>query len=264
LTNGIVLRQNVEQANILALRDAYGKLQAFSATDNRGWIYWAGIHGFPQFFCWHHGRVGGGPVALPYNLFLPWHRAYLLYWEHIARDQNEDAIPPWWDWTSALSHEIGVPVAYAQQEVDGQPNPLFSGPKPATPDDPAGPTQRFPGDPEVLRRITQPIDDILELNSFVDFSEQLENVHDGIHGWTGGGGDMSFVALSAFDPIFWAHHCMIDRLWYLWQLRHGVFNIPPDYLPRPLEPFGLTVRDVLDIHSLGYEYATSSATLAAA
>jgi len=110
----------------------------------------------------------------------------------------------------------------------------------------------------------QRVDAVLALTSFIDFSSQL--VHDAIHGWTGGlnptppprGGDMGAVATSAFDPIFWSHHCMIDRLWYLWQLQHGVSNIPLDYLDKPLAPFALTVQDVLDINRLGYEYAQST------
>jgi len=88
-----------------------------------------------------------------------------------------------------------------------------------------------------------------------------------VHGWTGGfnpapppqGGDMGSVAIAAFDPIFWSHHAMIDRLWYLWQLRHGVANIPPDYLDMPLAPFAFTVRQVLDVRALGYEYAVGVA-----
>lgn len=268
-TYGVVLRQNVEQADITALRDAYVKLQAFTATDNRGWIYWAGIHGFPQFLCWHHGRVG--PDQFPYDLFLPWHRAELLYWDHVTRDQNENAILPWWDWTSPLSHQVGVPASYAQPEVDGQPNPLFSGPTPDIPDDPARRTRRFPFDPGILPT-PEDIEGILELTSYVDFSAQLQDIHDFVHGWTGGvnpdnpsqGGDMGGIATAAFDPIFWAHHCMIDRLWYLWQLRHGVSNIPPDYLSHTLEPFGLTVQQVLDIRRLGYEYGTSRTSVTAA
>jgi tyrosinase len=263
LSNGLALRQDVEQADIPALRDAYRKLQEISGTDNRSWIFWCGIHGFPNFYCWHQGRVAGAPF--PYDLFLPWHRAYLLYFDHVTRDQNEDAILPWWDWTSPLSHEIGVPAAYADPEVDGQPNPLFSGPTPDMPDDPARQTRRFPQDPSLLPT-PEDIDFLLDLTSYVDFSQQLQDVHDGIHGWTGGvnpddpndGGDMGTIARAAFDPIFWAHHGMIDRLWYLWQLRHGVFNIPPSHLDRSLAPFDFTVEEVLDIGRLGYEYASSA------
>jgi tyrosinase len=263
----IILRASVEQCDIAALRDAYGKMQNLSATDNRSWIFWADKHGFPIFDCWHHFREGPAGRRFRYDLFLPWHRAYLMYWEHVARDQNPDAIPPWWDWTSASSHEIGVPEAYTQPEVNGQPNPLFNGPTPDMPDDPARRTRRFPGDPADLPDASV-IDNLLALSDYLDFSSQIQDVHDQIHGWTGGinpddpsqGGDMGNIASSAFDPIFWAHHCMIDRIWYLWQLRHGLANVPADYLGLTLVPFGYAVRDVLDIHTLGYEYAASAVT----
>jgi tyrosinase len=270
LSIGVVLRKNVEHANIPALRDAYGKMQALSGTDNRSWVYWAEFHGFDRFDCWHHGRVGR--TGFPYDLFLPWHRAYLLYFDHVARDQNEDAILPWWDWTSDLSHQIGVPEAYGQPQVESyDPNPLYNGPTPDMPDDPARRTRRFPGNPADLPT-PQKISDIIKLTSFVDFSNQIQDVHDDIHGWTGGtdpddpnqGGDMGSIATAAFDPVFWAHHAMIDRLWYLWQLKNGTFNIPPDYLSRPLAPFDFTVEDVLDITRLGYDYAGSSVAASAA
>ena len=67
---------------------------------------------------------------------------------------------------------------------------------------------------------------------------------------------MSIVPIAAFDPIFFAHHTFIDRLWYLWQLRNpngGVGTVRPD---QALEGFPLTVSQVLDIHQLGYDYAT--------
>lgn len=269
MADNIALRQSIEQCDLSALRDAYGKMQAISPTDNRSWVYWANLHGFPAFDCWHHFREGPANRRFQFNLFLPWHRAYLLSWEHVARDQNENAIPPWWDWTSALSHQAGIPEAYAAAETEGQPNPLASGPMPDRPPDPARRTRRFPGDPADLPD-SSAVETVLNLPNFEDFSMQVENFHDQIHGWAGGinpadqsqGGDMGVVATAAFDPIFWAHHCMIDRLWHLWQVRHGVSNIPPSYRGLPLAPFALTVDDVLDIHNLGYEYASSSVAAA--
>lgn len=262
MTNGLVARPNVERANIAALRDAYTKMQGLGGNDNRSWIYWGGIHGFPRNSCWHHGRVDR--TQFPYDLFLPWHRAYLLYFEHVARDHNPDAITPWWDWSSARSHQVGIPQSYATANVGGQANPLASGPTPNMPGDPARRTRRFPGSPADLPTRAA-VQAVLNLTSYLDFSTQLQDIHDGIHGWVGGldpanpaiGGDMGTIRSSAFDPVFWAHHCMIDRLWHLWQLRHGVNNIPPNYLNRPLAPFSLTVADVLNINSLGYEYAVA-------
>ena len=72
---------------------------------------------------------------------------------------------------------------------------------------------------------------------------------------------MGVVATSAFDPIFWSHHCMIDRIWYLWQLQNGTNNIPADYLDKPLAPFAVTVQYVLDINRLGYEYGQASVSI---
>jgi tyrosinase len=278
----VVIRPNVEQANIAALRDAYSKMQAFVPADNRSWIYWGEFHGFNRYDCWHHSSTGpeqgtSNQTTYSYDLFLPWHRAYLHSFDHVVRDQNQEAVLPWWDWTSAISAKIGVPTAYAEESVDGQPNPLANGPTPDMPDDPARRTRRFAGNPAELPGWTKTkveegnrlmaIGDLLDLQSFADFSQQIQNIHDFVHPWVGGtdpadrniGGDMGMIPVAAFDPIFYAHHTMIDRLWYLWQLKHGANNIPSNYLSKVLAPFGLTVQQVLDVSALGYEYAGSTA-----
>jgi len=261
MANGLTLRSSIEGLEgvpngLDALRDAYSKMQQI--TDNRGWTFWAGIHGFPQFRCWHHGRVGNGVDQLPYDLFLPWHRAYLLNFEHTFRDQNDAASLPWWDWTSDNSHNVGIPNSYSVAQVNGNDNPLASGPMPAMDPDPARQTQRGPDDPGNLPTADQ-VQFLLGLGNFGDFSSQLQEVHDNVHVWVGG--DMGVIATSAFDPIFWSHHCMIDRIWYLWQLQNGINNIPSDYLDKALAPFPMTVQDVLDINRLGYDYAQAAVTV---
>jgi tyrosinase len=250
MANGITIRSSIESLEntpngLDPVVDAYTKMQGIS--DNRGWIYWAEIHGFPQYLCWHHGRLGSD--QMPYDLFLPWHRAYLLYFEHTIRDQNANATLPYWDWTSNGSHQNGIPNSY--QATAG----LSSGPMPAIQRHHARPTQRNPDDPAALPT-QDDVNKLIALDQFLDFSTQVQDVHDNVHGWVGG--DMGVIATSAFDPIFWSHHCMIDRIWYLWQLENGVNNIPPDYLDKALGPFSLTVRDVLDINRIGYEYAQAS------
>jgi tyrosinase len=72
---------------------------------------------------------------------------------------------------------------------------------------------------------------------------------------------MAEVATAAYDPIFWSHHCMIDRIWWLWQLRNGNSGMPPDLLDLVLEPFNLTVKNVLSIYDLGYDYASSQVSV---
>lgn len=52
----------------------------------------------------------------------------------------------------------------------------------------------------------------------------LETPHNSIHDIIGGdGGNMSYIEISAFDPIFWLHHCNMDRFFYNW-LKNNVHN----------------------------------------
>ncbi|KAK4129080.1 Monophenol monooxygenase [Parathielavia appendiculata] len=57
----------------------------------------------------------------------------------------------------------------------------------------------------------------------------VEDVHNEIHDRIGGGGHMSSLEVSSYDPFFWLHHFNIDRLWAIWQ------DLNPDsYMsPRP-------------------------------
>ncbi|KAI9754063.1 MAG: hypothetical protein M4579_004883 [Chaenotheca gracillima] len=47
--------------------------------------------------------------------------------------------------------------------------------------------------------------------------DSFESLHDQIHGLVGSGGHMSIIDYSAFDPIFFLHHTMIDRSFAIWQ-----------------------------------------------
>ncbi len=235
--------------------------QAFTASkgisDDRGYSYWAGIHGLPGPMYCQHGTL----------LFLPWHRAYLYLFEKSLQDQIEGVTLPWWDWTSADSHTEGIPTSYTDPSAD---NPLQNAPVAITADQidlvrqnapgaigdgPDPTTVRDPGDPPDLPQAAT-IDSVLQASTFADFSARLENVHNDVHGWVGG--SMSIIPVAAFDPVFWAHHAMIDRLWYLWQLRQPSGSPPSSMLNTALAPFPLTVAQVLDISQLGYDYATAA------
>ncbi|PVI01667.1 Di-copper centre-containing protein [Periconia macrospinosa] len=47
----------------------------------------------------------------------------------------------------------------------------------------------------------------------------VETLHDGVHN-TFGLGNMGIVEMSAFDPVFWFHHCQMDRLAAIYQYRY--------------------------------------------
>lgn len=230
--------------------------QAFRAVmgigDDRGYQHHAGIHGLPlPMFCTH-----GSP------LFLAWHRAYLYFFEKALQDQVPGATLAWWDWS--IRHAEGIPVAFQRQRApDGTINPLLRSPIQPSGRRPGGPsrTTRQPGGPGApplpgQARVLQ----ILALTDFMDFQAQLEDIHNGVHVWVGG--TMSDIATAAYDPIFWAHHAMIDRIWRLWQLRHPTAGVPATLLHRALPPFPITVAETLNTNTLGYDYAASTAATA--
>src|SRR3954464_8844780 len=105
--------ENRGPAQLKTLRAGFGAVEALG--DDRGYAHWAGIHGLPlPMYCQHGSR-----------LFLPWHRAYLYFFELAMRDRVPDAALAWWDWTSPHSHAVGVPDVYRAVKVEGQPNPLY-------------------------------------------------------------------------------------------------------------------------------------------
>ena len=53
---------------------------------------------------------------------------------------------------------------------------------------------------------------------------------------TSAGGTMAEIPFASYDPVFFAHHVMIDRLWRLWQLRHPTAVVPAELLSEALPP----------------------------
>jgi tyrosinase len=229
------------------LRQAFRAVMAIG--DDRGYQHHAGIHGLPlPMYCTH-----GSP------LFLAWHRAYLYFFEKALQDQVPGATLTWWDWS--IHHDQGLPLAYERDQApDGQPNPLVGSQIQPAGREPGGTahTVREPGGPGAPPLPGQHVvQELLRLTDFLDFQAQLEDVHNGVHVWVGG--TMSDIYTAAYDPIFWAHHAMIDRLWRLWQLRHPQAGVPATLLHRALPPFPMTVAETLNATALGYDYAASTA-----
>jgi tyrosinase len=243
---------NLNDAQVAGVRDTYG--QMMSISDNRGYQFLAGLHGVPAWYCWHHQQ--NARSAQQMQLFLPWHRAYLYNWEMAMRDRVPDVTLPWWDWTLRAPRQAGVPKVFDDAAANGQPNPLatFRMNLPSTNPPLMRNTARSPGPPDDLPS-QQDVDDCLSRGDWNDFTSALEDVHDRVHGWVSG--NMGQISTAAFDPIFWSHHAMIDRIWWLWQVRNGNTNIAPDLLDAVLAPFNFRVRDVLSVNALGYDYAAA-------
>jgi len=58
-------------------------------------------------------------------------------------------------------------------------------------------------------------------------ASSLEAIHDGIHVLVGAGGHMNDPLVAAFDPIFFLHHCNVDRIFALWQSRNPSTWVSP-------------------------------------
>lgn len=248
--------RGLTSGQVTLLRDAIRAMMGIG--DERGYGYFGGLHGLP--------RPMECTIAHGRPFFLPWHRAYLYFFERAMRDQVPDATLAWWDWQTP-----SIPAIFANRlDPQGQPNPLFAadvdpvaldqGASARPPILVAPRTERFPG-----ARGAPPLPTVAEVRhalaqpDYESFTAALEELHNRVHVWTGGArGHMRFVEFSSFDPIFWAHHTMVDRLWRLWQLSPNGTDPPVSLLNTALPPFPMTVAQTLDTTVLGYDYAAST------
>jgi tyrosinase len=253
-------RRNADQltsGQLKTLRGAFSKL--YEIPDDRGYEYFAGIHGLPLPISCENAH------GTPY--FLPWHRAYLYFFERALRDRAPNAGLVWWDWETGPGITSKLPGPYLKASAGGKPNPLHSAKvsKLALEQGKKGglvvgsKTKRETAGPTGLPSAEE-VEDILSRPQFIDFSGALEQLHGRVHGWVGG--HMGMIPFAAYDPVFWAHHTMCDRLWRLWQLRHPGSRPPASLLDEALPPFRMTVRQTLSVTALGYDYAASTAVAA--
>ena len=72
------------------------------------------------------------------------------------------------------------------------------------------------------------------------------SLHNRVHVWVGG--SMSPLS-SPNDPVFFLHHCNVDRLWAVWQREHPAWKYKPnDGEPNPTDPVGEgTPNELIDL-----------------
>ncbi|KAH7118957.1 hypothetical protein B0J11DRAFT_552225 [Dendryphion nanum] len=61
--------------------------------------------------------------------------------------------------------------------------------------------------------------------------DSFESIHNTPHNTIGSGGHMSYVGYAAFDPIFWFHHCNLDRMFAIWQALNPNSYVQPKESP---------------------------------
>ncbi len=275
--------RKLSEEDLRDLREAYQALYEISEAaegDSRG--YWAVArgHGYDQALCHNDNRI-----------FLTWHRAYVYAFEKalsealktVRGDEQLELTLPYWDWTifdPAKDADNGIPNAinddnYTAEDGSIQPNPLrrakslyrirslsLSGEDEYT--------NRYPT--QFRSEITQLANDVsgyMDIDDYGTFNDDFDwGAHGTIHVLVGGrdfssplpgrNGDMSRVVSAAYDPIFWLHHCMVDKVFYDWQQRHPSANVP-EHVKNTVVYGGLTGNDVLDAENqLRYVYSSEA------
>nr|XP_051212895.1 polyphenol oxidase I, chloroplastic-like [Lolium perenne] len=220
-------------------------------------------------------------------LFFPWHRFYLYFHERIlGKLIGDDTFAlPFWNWDAPGG--MTLPPIYANSSsplYDERRNPAHQPPVPLDLD--------FSGtDPSIPR------DQLIHMNLKIMYRQMVtaakktelflgqpyragdaldpgagsvDNVpHGPVHFWMGdprqpNAEDMGNFYSAARDPIFYAHHGNLDRLWHVWRgLRPGVNTdfADPDWLDASFLFYDeearlvrVRVRDCLDTNVLRYTY----------
>lgn len=246
--------------------------------------------------------------------FLPWHREFILRFERdlqgVLNDPNFGL--PYWDWTDAVLSDPASPTSIWTPDFMGGNGDPVTGPfspgqgwqtfdpdNPGTPGNlrrninasptsaPSLPTQ---ADVNVLLAIAPYDSPPFNMSSGVppngpSFRSQLEGfagappnqagMHNRVHVWVGG--QMNDVPRSPNDPVFFLHHCNVDRLWAIWQqcsatpgfmpvtgadaghnLNDPMFpwvaGVGPGTIPTGLRDGRRTPADLENIIALGYSY----------
>ena len=202
----LYVRRNVGGMNAFdPVITAYGKavkaMQALPTTDPRNWAYQAAIHGTltnPPQTAWNTCQHGN-------YFFWSWHRMYLYWFERICRRMAcDDCFAlPYWDYNSPSQRQL--PPMFRDPA-----SPLFVAQRDPNMNSGAGSLPAWVVD--YSAGLAQP--------NFVNGSSSLEDIpHNMVHVFTGGW--MGSVPTAAQDPIFFLHHCNMDRLWNLWLAQGG-------------------------------------------
>ncbi|WP_341711276.1 tyrosinase family protein [Erythrobacter sp.] len=199
-------------------RDAIAQMQALPQSDPRNWTRQAQIH----LNTCPHGNW----------FFLPWHRAYLVALDDIVRKLtgNKDFSMPYWNWT--CQRAVPTPFWQAGSVLNYSPRSANSS---------SMANESIVGVSAMNTILAQTDFQLFgsgkatALRGAGGFQGQLEQgPHNYIHGFVGG---TMGTYMSPLDPIFWLHHCNIDRVWFDWNSSGKANTNDPVYTNFRLDMF---------------------------
>jgi len=240
-------KENFVKACVLMKAEIVNPGAPVSQRYNR-WDEYVAIHQMIQdAFAPSTSNVNFGHGGTGSYSFLSWHRYFLFQFEKKLQSFVPSVMLPYWDWTDPASIMTdtflgpnGTTAGEVRSGYFARNSPGTVGnPTPVPPWWPSGLTgwtlpsafgiwagalQRNFDAPSQLPTATD-LRQTLGKPTYPNFQDALESgngltsfhqMHNGLHGWIGG--HMSDPAASSFDPIFYLHHCNIDRLWAMWQM----------------------------------------------
>jgi Common central domain of tyrosinase/Polyphenol oxidase middle domain len=248
-------------------------------NDPKGWLVNANSH---RDFCAIPSMTDPAQIHFCW-WFLVWHRAYISVTERKIREISGDTTfsYPYWNWST----DRHIPPAYAAPGSSlsnavrfTPPRGLDDGEVGFNPDDPVLKTLGVTAlnakifEAKTARQIARSFGGIARPNPDSTFGNNaLEGTpHGPVHVYVGGvddqgqPGDMTDFATAARDPIFFAHHGNLDRLWENWRrdpARKATEPRSSDFLEHRFvftwvdgTPLEVAVKDTMDTTNLGYAY----------
>lgn len=271
--NIYALAQTAEgRATIDAYREGVKVMMARPFSDVTSWRFQAAIH-------WPDAAAARDFASLPVELqlyldpqnlcqhgngrFLPWHRMYVYFFERIVRKASgkADFSLPYWNYSDSPA-ERAMPEAF-RTPSDEATNALYRAARRQVVNDGWSIDANFTTASAALREPTAG-----PRGAQSGFYTAIEGQpHNIMHNIIGGTGLMSNASTAALDPIFWMHHCNIDRVWTRW-IALGRANLSDaaflDRVHRFWDEDGnaveMTTREVMDtVTRLDYRYDDATA-----
>jgi hypothetical protein len=235
------------KANLAAMNVAFEKMRGLGCEDGISWYYQGAIHNVPdsiygknklcskyqtikdKLWAWSdctHDKTDNAALN-----FLLWHRMYIWYLEKIVRELSgkDDFALPYWNYGSTevvdnimaekVRDPLGSLYTKARYSILNNGKPIL---------------------PNQVKDIRLAINELKTNPSFsgkAGFSKNMERTpHGYMHDLIGGGyaipeetyyneifqtdttGLMANVESAGFDPVFWLHHSMVDRIWESWDV----------------------------------------------
>ena len=219
------------------------------------WEKIANLHTDPKVWQVAHSDESGLQAA-----FLPWHRVFLRRMEGELQRIDPKVTMPYWNWALDSEDPAGSPVLSPDFfGGSGDPETSFCVTEGSFSDlsNETCVKRLIPRDSGGFLTLSNLKEVLVENPDYGRFVNTMENglgLHGHLHMFLGG--DMARVN-SPKDPLFYAHHAFIDKLWWEWQMMHNELGSPAykGNATAPLYPFEESASDVFSVEDMGYTYS---------